>query len=223
VSPIVIYALILVVTTIGCAGIPLPSAAVLGGAAIAASVTHQLDIKLVIALAAIGATLGTVIGFLAGRMYGMRLITRFGDRIGLSERRLKTAYYILDRYGTRVVLFGCFLGPLRTWRGMLSGIHRLAWPRFLVANVCGAVAWAVTLGVISYALGDDRNHLLKPEGIGGAVLVLLLLVGLIWYLRRWYRRLAEEAARAMPGPLSTYMQIPAPPPCDEGTVARSDS
>ena len=70
-------------------GLPLPGETVLVTAGIYAGTTHELDIAVLVAAAAIGATLGDNVGFWVGRRFGYRLLIRHGDRVGLTVRRIK--------------------------------------------------------------------------------------------------------------------------------------
>jgi membrane protein DedA with SNARE-associated domain len=57
---------------------PAPGETTLIAAAIYAATTHHLDIRLVIAAAAVGAILGDNIGFWIGRGVGYRVLLRYG-------------------------------------------------------------------------------------------------------------------------------------------------
>ena len=60
------YGAVFLIVTIGCAGIPLPSVAILAAAAVYAGTTHDLNIWIVIAVATAGAILGYAIGYWLG-------------------------------------------------------------------------------------------------------------------------------------------------------------
>src|SRR4029079_7180060 len=70
-------------------GLPLPGEATLIAAALYAGATHELDLWLVIAAAAIGAILGDNAGYWIGREIGYRLLLRYRHYIYLTEARIK--------------------------------------------------------------------------------------------------------------------------------------
>ena len=198
------YLAVLLFVAIESTGIPFPGETMLLVAAIDAGTTHQLSIVLVIVAAASGAILGDNLGFWVGREGGYRLLRRFGRYIRLEERRLKLGQYLFLKHGGKVVFFGRFVAVLRAWAAFLAGTNRMPWPRFLLFNAAGGIVWATFYGLGGYLLGDNIHRLVGPLGIVLLVLaVLLIIVGLI-VVRRNESRLADEAERALPGPLEAY-------------------
>jgi membrane protein DedA with SNARE-associated domain len=182
-------------------GIPLPGETILVAAATYAGATHDLDISLVIASAAIGAIVGDTCGFFLGREIGLPLLHRHGPRIGLTEPRLKVGQYLFLRHGGKVVFFGRFVALLRTFAAMLAGANRMYWPRFLMFNAAGGIVWACVFGVGGYSFGKLIDEFAGPIGI--ALLVLAVIGGIISAIvaRRHEEALIERAERAFPGPL----------------------
>jgi membrane protein DedA with SNARE-associated domain len=182
-------------------GVPFPGETMLITAGIYAGATHRLDIKLVIAAAAGGAIIGDNIGYLLGHWGGYRLLVRYGRYVRLHERRVKVGRYVFMRHGGKVVFFGRFVSILRTYAAFLAGTNRMAWPKFLVFNAAGGIIWATGWGLASYLLGRRIEQFSRPAdlviGIVGAIAVVAFLV----FLRKYERRLEEEAERALPGPL----------------------
>src|SRR5271166_6609460 len=60
-------------------GIPVPGETVLVAAAIYAGSTHHLHIASVMGAAIVGAIVGNIVAFLVGRVYGYRLLRRYGS------------------------------------------------------------------------------------------------------------------------------------------------
>ena len=195
------YWAVLLFVAIESTGIPFPGETMLLVAAIAAGTTHQLSIALVIVAAACGAILGDNLGFWVGREGGYRLLRRYGRYIRLEERRLKLGQYLFLKHGGKVVFFGRFVAVLRAWAAFLAGTNRMRWPRFLVFNAAGGIVWATLYGLGGYLLGDNIHRLVGPVGIVLLVLAVLLILGGIVIVRRNEQRLADEAERALPGPL----------------------
>jgi membrane protein YqaA with SNARE-associated domain len=66
------------------AGIPVPGETVLVAASIYAGTTHDLNIASVIAAGIVGGTVGNVIAFAIGRVYGYRLLRQYGGYLQLT-------------------------------------------------------------------------------------------------------------------------------------------
>lgn len=198
------YWAVLIFVAIESTGIPFPGETMLLAAAIYAGTTHHLSLPLVIAAAATGAILGDNAGFWVGREGGFRLLRRFGRYIRLDERRLKLGQYLFQRHGGKVVFFGRFVAVLRAWAAFLAGTNAMKWDRFLFFNAAGGILWATVYGVGGYVLGDNVHRFAGPVGIVGLIIAVVLLILGFTFLRRNEKRLADEAERALPGPLEQH-------------------
>src|SRR6476659_2194126 len=90
-------------------GLPLPGETILVLAAIYAATEPSFDIWVVIAVAAFGAIIGDNAGYWLGSRYGYALLLRYGERIGMFERRIKLGQYLFLRHGAKVVFLGRFV------------------------------------------------------------------------------------------------------------------
>ncbi len=181
-------------------GIPLPSETALILAAAYAGHTHHLSPWILFAVALAGAITGDNIGYWIGHTGGYRLARRYGPTVRLDERKLKIARYLFDRHGGKVVFFGRFISVLRTYAAFLAGANRMRWPRFLAANVTGAITWAGACTLAAYLAGGTLQRLSGTIGlIIGGTAVLIIAAGLL-ILRRKAATLARRAEAAYPGP-----------------------
>jgi len=75
--------------------------------------------------------------------------------------------------------------------------------RFLVrqCNAAGGIVWATLYRLGGYFLGDNIHRLTGPIGPITLVLAVLFILAGIVIVRRNEQRLADEAERALPGPL----------------------
>ena len=173
-------------------GVPLPGETALIAAAILAS-RGDLDIVPVIAIAATAAIVGDNLGYLIGRRGGRRLILRQPRLRPHAERMLAVGEPFFQRHGPKAVFLGRWFAGLRIAAAWLAGIHRMRWPSFLFWNATGGIAWAVSVGVLAYALGHSAEKVLKTAGVVGAGgIVLGGLAALLWMrARRRSRRRAS--------------------------------
>ena len=184
------------------AGLPLPGETMLLTGAVLAGSGNGLDIKAVIATAALAAILGDNLGFWVGRRWGLRLLLRYGRYVHLDEPKLKLGQYLFMRHGGKIVFFGRFVALLRTFAAVLAGANRYDARRFLMWNAFGGIVWAGVMGGLGYAFGSQVENVLGPAGLVALGIVALMSFALWRFFKAHEARLTSEAEHALPGPLA---------------------
>jgi len=178
-------------------GLPLPGESLMIAAAIYAATTHNLDIYLIVPLAAAGAIAGDQCGYFIGHFIGYRVLVRWGRKIGLTDDRLRLGRFLFRKYGASVVFFGRFVAVLRTFAAILAGANRMPWHSFLLWNALGGIAWTSLYGFGAFLLGDAIKSISGPAGIGLAIVGAAGLAAAFIFIKRNESRLMEEARQEM--------------------------
>ncbi len=189
------YIAVFVVILLESAGVPLPGETILVAASIFAGSHSTLDIRLIIQTAAAGAILGDNIGYWVGRTVGRRLLLKYGDWIGLDQRKLDLGEYLFLLHGGKIVFVARFVALLRVFAAVLAGANRFPPWRFLLFNVLGGCTWALTFGMAGYWLGHSFQRL---EGTVGWLLPAAAITALFFswrYYKRHEARLIHQAER----------------------------
>lgn len=184
------YPLLFVLVMAESSGVPVPGETALIGGAVLAS-TGDLQIEVVIALAAVGAIVGDNIGYLIGRKGGRWLLERPG---ALQERRgqaLVNGERFFKRHGPKAVFLGRFVLGLRVWASWLAGATHMRWRSFFFWNACGGICWATSIGLLAYFLGHAAGNTVQTFGIFGLVAALVLVAGLIFAHRMGHLNVVE--------------------------------
>lgn len=195
------YFAIFIIITLESAGLPLPGETVLLTSAAYAGSTGNINIAVVVAIAATAAILGDNAGYWVGRRWGLPLLLRKGHLIGLDHGRLKLGQYLFRQHGGKIVFFGRFTAMLRAYAAVLAGVNKLDARRFFAFNALGGVAWASIMGFGAYLCGRSIENVMGPVGLGLLAFVLLGAVALWLFMRRHEARLMVAAEAAIPGPL----------------------
>jgi membrane-associated protein len=183
------YTLVFVLVAIETMGIPVPAETALIGAALLAHRGH-MDIGTLTVLAATAAILGDNVGFAIGRHFGRRVFVHPGP---LHKHRLKVLEHgepFFAKHGPKAVFLGRWVAGLRIASAWLAGMNKMAWPTFLFWNALGGIAWAASISLSIYFLGDLAEHAIEIVGPISAGIVVAALVA-FWVYRR--RRKAVEA------------------------------
>ena len=150
-----------------------------------------LDLRLVVALGALGSLCGDQFWYLLGRSFGERILARRpGWRPAVARAR-----GLLESRGWLVILGFRFLYGIRTVTPFVIGMTRVPVRRFLPLDALGAVAWTALVAGLGHGLGPLLARALGRFGPHEHLVVLgIALVGLLvwaWLLLRRRRAAAE--------------------------------
>jgi membrane protein DedA with SNARE-associated domain len=161
----------------------------------------NLEIELVIAVAAAAAIIGDNLGYLVSRRYGRQLLTRPGRTQARRLEILERGEAFFERHGPKAVFLGRWITGLRVWASWLAGITHMPWRSFLLWNALGGITWAITVGVTGYLLGTAAEQIIETAGIGAAIAIAVLAVGAYIYChRRGKHRVASRRASVVREP-----------------------
>jgi membrane protein DedA with SNARE-associated domain len=135
-------------------GVPSPGETVLIAASVYA-VAGRLNIVAVGVIGFTAAVLGDNVGYAIGRFGGRTLVLRFGRYVTLTPERLARAESFFTRHGGKIVIVARFIEGLRQANGIIAGITRMPWPRFLAFNALGAALWVGTWTTVGYLAGNN--------------------------------------------------------------------
>ena len=114
------------------AGIPVPGETVLLLASFLAFSEHALEMRWIIVVATLAATLGDNLGFALGFYGGRPLLERYQHFFRIRAATLMRGERIFARYGPLTVLFARFVFGVRIIAGPLAGVLRMSWRKFLL-------------------------------------------------------------------------------------------
>lgn len=184
------YAAVFLLVAVEGLGIPLPgeTALLVAAALTGAGRGDQLDIRLVIAVAALAAIAGDTGGYFLGRRWGRYLLDRWGPRVGLSASRVAQVEGFFHRYGTLAVFFGRYQAIFRTYIGIVAGAAHMPFRRFFPARLAACIVWAIAYGLLGYYLGRQwslLDRIIHSFGVVSvAVGAVLVVVAATYTLRR---------------------------------------
>ena len=98
-----------------------------------------------------------------------------------------------EKHGPRAVFLARWLPGLRVVGSWLAGAHHMRWRTFLLWNALGGIAWATSIGLAAYFLGNVAVTIIKDFGLVGLAVVVLAAVA-FWLLHRRRRRRREAGA-----------------------------
>jgi membrane protein DedA with SNARE-associated domain len=153
---------------------------------------HHLLLVVVIVLATLGEVLGSLAGYLIGYFGGRALVDRFGKYALLTHKDLDRAEAWFARHGEPLVLFGRFIPLLRSFVSFAAGLGEMAIGKFVVFTVIGCAIWSTALASLGYALGSSYSHVLKAFSYAGYVAAVLAVIAVVVLFLHRLRVVREE-------------------------------
>jgi membrane protein DedA with SNARE-associated domain len=189
------YAGIAILMAIESACIPLPSELIMPFAGYLVS-TGQFNLYWVATAGAIGCNLGSVIAYEIGYYGGRPLVEKYGSYILMSQHDVDMADRFFKRFGGAAIFIGRLLPVIRTFIALPAGIARMPRVPFHIYTFVGSWPWCFGLAWLGVKLGDHWMDL-KPHFLRfKEVIVVLLVLGVVWFVRTHWKNRVRVTATA---------------------------
>jgi membrane protein DedA with SNARE-associated domain len=186
------YVGVMVAMAIESAMVPLPSELILPYAGFLVSDPSQVepltrgrwDYWIVVIVATIGNTLGSLVGYAIGAYGGRPFLERWGRYLLIRPHEIELAEHFFQRYGSATAFFSRLLPVVRTFISFPAGVARMPLGKFIVFSTAGALPWSMALVFAGQQLGarwTEIRHALQPFDLLIAVIVVLGVVAFVWW------------------------------------------
>jgi membrane protein DedA with SNARE-associated domain len=147
------------------------------------------NIPLAVAFATVGSVIGALAGYAIGLWGGRPLLNRYGGYVGIGAEDLDRADRWFARWGSWAVFLGRMVPLVRTFVSYPAGISRMPLGRFVVFSTLGSLPWNAALIAAGFAVGENYPEIeraLKPFEYVIYVVVIGLVVLLLvrWWLAK---------------------------------------
>jgi membrane protein DedA with SNARE-associated domain len=188
------YGLIVVFLAAGlqAVGFPVPGGTALVVAGVDASTKHGLPVVWVIVGGALGALIGTALGYGIGRWRGDRVLVRVGRVFRQKPERVHQLRDWFQDHGVWPVFIARFITGARNVAGLTAGATGMRLGRFLAVSALACVAWSTIITLEYYLAG---HVLLGAPTWLQITLVIVGIVGTVLFFRLWRPELAKAVER----------------------------
>jgi undecaprenyl-diphosphatase len=146
----------------------------------------SFNIYYVILIAFVGAVVGDNLAYWVGRKSGRPFLDRHHKFFRMSRARMGKAEKFYARHGAKTVLIGRWTTYLRVLMAPLAGIYKMSYPKFLIYDLIGGLAWATANSLLGYYFGRNWDLLMKIIDVMGwttLVVAVLVAVGIYGFYR----------------------------------------
>jgi membrane protein DedA with SNARE-associated domain len=186
------YAGVMAAMAIESAMVPLPSELILPYAGFLVSDPSAVEpltggawsFWIVVTVATIGNTLGSLVGYAIGAWGGRPFLERWGRFLLIRPHEIELAERFFERWGPATAFFSRLLPVVRTFISFPAGVARMPLGKFIVYSTAGAIPWSILLVFAGQQLGAnwvDIRHALEPFDLAIALGVVALVVLFIWW------------------------------------------
>ncbi len=172
--------------------VPLPSELILPYAGFLVSDPTQIEpitgqpwnFWIVVIVATIGNTLGSLIAYAIGAYGGRPFLERYGKYLLIRPHEIELADSFFAKHGAATVFIGRLLPIVRTFISFPAGVARMRISTFIIYSTAGAFIWSCLLVYAGVVLGDnwtEIRHALQPFDLLIAFGVVVAVALFIWW------------------------------------------
>jgi membrane protein DedA with SNARE-associated domain len=177
------YSGVALMMAIESACIPLPSEIIMPFSGYLAS-TGEFTLWGVALAGAIGCVLGSALAYWVGYYGGRPAAEKYGKYILVTHHDLDIADNFFKKYGNAAVFIARLLPVIRTFISLPAGIARMNFLQFSVYTFLGSLPFCYFLAYVGKKMGDNWDTLGGYFHKFDAVIGVVILIGVIWFVKR---------------------------------------
>ena len=186
------YIAIYLLLAFGIVGLPVPDETLLTFSGYLIYSRH-LSLPLTFAAAFAGSATGITISYQLGRIFGNKLLVRYGKYLHLSAERLERAHSWFERIGHWALTVGYFIPGVRHLTAYAAGITEVAPRQFAIFAYSGAILWVTAFLSLGYLIGDRWESVEKNvERYLLDLLIALVIACAAYLVWRWLARRKQQ-------------------------------
>jgi membrane protein DedA with SNARE-associated domain len=186
------YLGVMIAMAIESAMVPLPSELILPYAGFLVSDPAAIEplsggpwsFWIVVVVATVGNTLGSLIAYGIGAWGGRPFLERWGRYLLIRHHEIELAERFFEKYGPATAFISRLLPIVRTFISFPAGVARMPLGTFIAYSTAGAFPWSILLVFAGQQLGAnwvEIRHALQPFDLAIAGAVILLVVLFVWW------------------------------------------
>ncbi len=181
---LLVFLVIMLASTIVGGTIPDNTFLFLAGAVAAG---NSLSVEWLLVVAVGGGVAGYEINYWCGRLLGLTICQRSCPMV-LNDRRVRSAFDLLDKFGPVSLVLSRFL-PVLNLPSFLAGVNSMNYHRYLAYNLISAIIWCGILLTMGYFIGSISLVGLYLDYITDIFIVIMaatIIVAVLIFVRDYH-------------------------------------
>jgi undecaprenyl-diphosphatase len=137
----------------------------------------DISLPLILAITWLAAFLGDTVSFILGDRLGRGFLVKHGERVRITEDRLKQVEAYFAKHGGKTILIGRFIGLVRALAPFIAGTSKMGYRAFWPYSVLGTGLWAATFILIGYFASQSLD--VVAEIVSRGLIYFGVFVGLV--------------------------------------------
>lgn len=108
-------------------------------------------------IASLASILGSLTYYLVSSKFGDSIYNFFYNKFPSTQKSLKKAKDVAERYGARMCLIGRMVPTVRTFISLMSGIFKIKFKDYIIYSSLGILVWnfvLISLGYLGYIMSS---------------------------------------------------------------------
>ncbi len=143
---------------------------------------------LVILVSTLGSITGSLIFYYIGKTGGYALVQRYGKYVLVDTEDIKKTEAWFNKRGELTIFLARLVPVVRHLISLIAGIGKMDVKKFIMYTILGAALWNGILTYLGFLLGQHWNEVSQYIENLDLVIVVLLIVGCLYFIYRHLRR-----------------------------------
>jgi len=140
-----------------------------------------LNIFWLIFLLILAAVLGDTSNYWIGHFFGKKILTH--PKIPINPSHIEKTEEFFDKYGGKTIILARFVPIVRTFAPFIAGIGKMNYPRFIIFNIVGGVAWVLIASLAGWFFGNIP-FVKKNFSLVILAVILISVVPIFWEIKK---------------------------------------
>lgn len=153
----------------------------------------NLRIEIIVPLLLFAGILGDSVNYSIGKWFGPKVFQYESNRF-FNRDHLMKAHAFYEKYGGRAIILARFVPIVRTFAPFVAGVGTMAYGKFFLYNVVGAVLWVGLFIGGGYLVGNVPAVQKNMKLVILAIIVVSVLP-IVWeFAKAWLEKRKQRAA-----------------------------
>ncbi len=143
----------------------------------------SLNIEALLILLCIAAIAGDTVNYTIGHYIGPKVFHYEDSRFFKKEYLIKT-HQFYEKHGGKTIVIARFMPIIRTFAPFVAGVGAMSYPKFILYNISGGIAWVCIFLLGGYFFGNITSVKNNFTVVIIAIVIVSVMPGFIEYWRQ---------------------------------------